>query len=84
MFFFLMIRRPPSFTQSRSSAASDVYKRQMINKGLNTTPAEALNGTSVLNTISLLNGADILRVHDVAQAREAVELVGFYNKCQNL
>ncbi len=56
----------------------------MINKVLNTTPAEALNGTSVLNTISLLNGADILRVHDVAQAREAVELVGFYNKCQNL
>jgi dihydropteroate synthase len=61
-----------------------VSRKSMINKVLNTTPAEALNGTSVLNTISLLNGADILRVHDVAQAREAVELVGFYNKCQNL
>jgi len=39
----------------------------------------------VLNTIALLNGADILRVHDVKKAREAIELVGnFCNFAQNL
>ena len=43
IFFFLMIRRPPRSTQSRSSAASDVYKRQMLNeahKALHTLAAE--------------------------------------------
>jgi dihydropteroate synthase len=50
----------------------------MINKVLQTKPEEAMNGTTVINTIALLNGADILRVHDVKEAREAIELVGFY------
>lgn len=48
-------------------------RKRMINEVLGITPDEALNGTTVLNTIALLNGADILRVHDV---REAVECVG--------
>ncbi|PIZ05286.1 MAG: dihydropteroate synthase, partial [Flavobacteriales bacterium CG_4_10_14_0_8_um_filter_32_5] len=42
---------------------------------LGTTPQQALNGTSVLNTIALLKGASILRVHDVKEANEAVKLV---------
>jgi dihydropteroate synthase len=46
----------------------------MIQKVLNCTAAEALNGTTVLNTIALLKGADIIRVHDVAEAREAVRI----------
>jgi dihydropteroate synthase len=50
----------------------------MINKVLRTQPEEALNGTTVINTIALLHGADILRVHDVKEAREAIELTGFY------
>jgi Dihydropteroate synthase (EC 2.5.1.15) len=51
---------------------------------LGTTPQAAENGTTVLNTIALLNGADILRVHDVKNAREAIELVGtFCNFAQN-
>ena len=52
----------------------------MINKVLGTTPQEALNGTTVLNTLALLNGANILRVHDVKEAVEAVKLVDFYKK----
>lgn len=52
-----------------------VSRKSMINKVLNTTPDKALNGTTVLNTIALLNGASILRVHDVKQAVEAVKLV---------
>jgi Dihydropteroate synthase and related enzymes len=39
-------------------------------------PEEALNGTTVLNTIALMNGANILRVHDVKQANEAIKLCG--------
>ncbi len=52
-------------------------RKSMINKVLNTKPENALNGTTVLNTIALQNGADILRVHDVKQAVEAVKIVTF-------
>ena len=51
-----------------------ISRKSMIYKTLKTTPQEALNGTTVLNTIALLNGADILRVHDVKEAVEAVKL----------
>lgn len=53
-----------------------VSRKSMINKVLNTSPAGALNGTTVLNTIALLKGAKILRVHDVKEAVEAVKLCG--------
>lgn len=52
-----------------------VSRKSMINKVLGTTPKEALNGTTVLNTIALLKGTKILRVHDVKEAKEAVLLV---------
>ncbi len=54
-------------------------RKGMINKIINTTPVTALNGTSVLNTIALLNGANILRVHDVTEAKQVIKLVDFYN-----
>lgn len=61
-----------------------ISRKSLINKVLHTTPDTAENGTTVLNTIALLNGADILRVHDVKNAREAIELVGtFCNFAQN-
>ncbi|MDQ3552690.1 MAG: dihydropteroate synthase [Bacteroidota bacterium] len=50
-------------------------RKATIYKTLGVTADEALNGTTVLNTISLLKGADILRVHDVKEAVEAVKLV---------
>ena len=52
-----------------------VSRKSMIYKVLGFTPNEALNGTTVLNTIALLRGASILRVHDVKEAVEAVRLV---------
>lgn len=52
-----------------------VSRKSMITRLLNITPQEALNGTTVLDTISLLKGADILRVHDVKEAVEAVKIV---------
>ena len=50
-------------------------RKSMITKTLGIKNADALNGTTVLNTIALLNGANILRVHDVKEAKEAVKLV---------
>jgi dihydropteroate synthase len=52
-------------------------RKSMIYKVLNTNAEEALNGTTVLNTIALIKGANILRVHDV---KEAVEAVNLYTK----
>lgn len=53
-----------------------ISRKTMIYKALGCTANEALNGTTVLNTISLMKGASILRVHDVKEAVEAVKLVG--------
>ena len=62
-----------------------ISRKSLIFKVLHTTPSFAENGTTVLNTIALLNGADLLRVHDVKNAREAIELVStFCNFAQNL
>ena len=62
-----------------------ISRKSLINKVLGTTPQTADNATTVLNTIALLNGADLLRVHDVKKAREAIELVGtFCNFAQNI
>ena len=55
-----------------------ISRKSLIFKVLGTTPQAAENGTTVLNTIALLHGADILRVHDVKNAREAIELVGTF------
>ena len=56
-----------------------ISRKATIYKTLHTTSDDALNGTTVLNTIGLLNGANILRVHDVREAKEAILLVEAYN-----
>jgi len=53
-----------------------ISRKSTIYKTLGVSANEALNGTTVLNTIGLQNGANILRVHDVKEAMEAVKLVG--------
>ena len=52
-----------------------VSRKSMIHKTLGTDAAHALNGTTVLNTVALQKGAHILRVHDVKEAQEAVQLI---------
>lgn len=52
-----------------------ISRKSMIYKFLGGTPDEALNGTTILNTVALMKGADILRVHDVRAAVEAVNIV---------
>lgn len=57
-----------------------VSRKSMIYKLLGGTSEDALNGTSIINTISLLKGANILRVHDVKAASEAVQIVNAMNR----
>lgn len=57
-----------------------ISRKSLIFKVLGTTPQAAENGTTVLNTIALLNGADILRVHDVKNANEATRLVDTFHQ----
>lgn len=59
---------------------SGLSRKSMINKVLGIKPEEALNGTSALNMLALLNGADMLRVHDVKQAVEVVKLFEKYHE----
>lgn len=51
-----------------------ISRKSMITKALGITPENALNGTTVLNTLALVRGASVLRVHDVREAAEAVKL----------
>ena len=53
-----------------------ISRKSMIYKLLGSSPEESLHGTSVLNTVALLSGASILRVHDVKEAVECVKIVG--------
>jgi dihydropteroate synthase len=56
-----------------------ISRKSMIYKTLNNSPKEALNGTTVLNTIALQKGAHILRVHDVKEAVECIKLIESLN-----
>ena len=58
-----------------------ISRKSMIYKLLESTPEEALNGTSILNTIALLKGANLLRVHDVKAATEAIAIVQKMKSC---
>ena len=59
-----------------------VSRKSMIYKLLETTPEEAMNGTTALHTIALLKGANILRVHDVKEAVESIKIVQKMKACQ--
>ena len=58
-------------------------RKSMIWKALAIQPEDALNGTSILNTIALQNGASILRVHDVKEAKECVKIFGLLSSSIN-
>jgi dihydropteroate synthase len=74
---YTMLRNLEKLRINRLPILGGISRKSMINKVLNTKPSEALNGTTVLNTIALLHGANILRVHDVKEAREVIEIVRY-------
>lgn len=75
-----LMRSLPEFLAFERPLLVGISRKTMIYQLLESTPAESLNGTTVLNTYALLNGADILRVHDVKAAVEAVKIT---NKLKN-
>ncbi len=72
---FEMLRRLGDFSIAGLPLLVGISRKSMIWKTLQVTAEEALTGTISLNTIALLRGADILRVHDVKEAVQAVKLV---------
>jgi dihydropteroate synthase len=72
---FEILRRFRDFSIAGLPLTAGISRKSMIWKTLGVTPGEALNGTSVLNAVALLGGADILRVHDVKEAVESVTLI---------
>lgn len=71
---FEIMCRLNEFSVLQLPLLAGLSRKSMIWKTLGTTPEQALNGTTALNAIAILNGADIIRVHDVAEAVQAVKL----------
>ncbi|MFN4284692.1 MAG: dihydropteroate synthase [Lacibacter sp.] len=72
---FRLLRELKAFSMLGCPVLAGLSRKSTIYKTLGCTADEALNGTTVLNTVALLNGASLLRVHDVKEAVEAVQLV---------
>ena len=72
---FTLLSRLDEFRSLGMPVLAGLSRKSMINRVLKINPESALNGTTVLNTIALLKGVNILRVHDVKEAIEAISLV---------
>ena len=72
---YRLLNALPHFTTFDMPILVGVSRKSMIYNLLGTTPEKSLNGTSVLNTLALLGGGDLLRVHDVKEAVETVKIV---------
>lgn len=75
---FSLLRNLSFFTQLKRPVLAGLSRKGTVYKTLGVKPEEALNGSTVLHTIALLNGASILRVHDVKEAAETIKLVKAY------
>lgn len=75
---FLLLKNLAVFKMLERPILAGLSRKGMIYKSLENTPEHALNGTTVLNTIALMNSASVLRVHDALEAAEAVKLMQVY------
>ncbi|WP_028526758.1 dihydropteroate synthase [Runella limosa] len=72
---YVLLRELRAFEALEVPLLVGVSRKSMIWRKLDITPDQSLNGTTALNTVAILNGANILRVHDVKEAIEVVKLV---------
>lgn len=79
---FELLKKLSNFKIFNLPVLAGLSRKSLIYKTLNTTPGGSLNGTTVLNTIALINGASILRVHDVKEAVEVIRLINLINNYQ--
>jgi dihydropteroate synthase len=70
-----LLNRLDSFKVFQLPVMVGLSRKSMLWKWLGIKPEEALNSTTVANTMALLGGADIIRVHDVKEAAEAIEIL---------
>ncbi|MEO6539067.1 MAG: dihydropteroate synthase [Ferruginibacter sp.] len=77
---FELLKNLSVFKMLEKPILAGLSRKATIYRTLNVEASEALNGTTVLNTLALQNGADILRVHDVKEAKEVVLLMEEYKK----
>ncbi|RYF82598.1 MAG: dihydropteroate synthase [Chitinophagaceae bacterium] len=77
---FQLLRELQFFQQLNKPLMVGLSRKATVYKTLQITPEQALNGSTVMHTIALLNGAHILRVHDVKEAKQAIELLQAYKK----
>lgn len=77
---FQILKQLSVFSIINKPVLAGLSRKSTIYKTLGTTAAAALNGTTVLNTMALMNGASILRVHDVKEAVETIKLFNAYKK----
>jgi dihydropteroate synthase len=77
---FQLLKQLNDFATLDFPLLAGLSRKSMINKIIHSSAVTALNGTTVLNTIALHNGASILRVHDVKEAKQAIDLFEFYKK----
>jgi dihydropteroate synthase len=75
---FKLLKHLPELNAFGYPVLVGISRKSMVNKVIHTSPVTALNGTTVLHTIALLNGAKMLRVHDVNEAKQAIALVEYY------
>lgn len=71
---YLMINMIPKLKQFGYPVLTGISRKSMISKLLNIVTKDTLNGTSCLNTIALMKGTDIIRVHDIKEAKEIIEI----------
>jgi dihydropteroate synthase len=76
---YVLLRHLEDFKILNCPILVGVSRKSMIWRKLNISPNDSLNGSTVLNTVALMKGANILRVHDVKEAMEAVFLVSMFN-----
>jgi dihydropteroate synthase len=77
---FELFNKLDTFQSFKLPILAGISRKSMIHKVLNISSKEALNGTTVLNTLALTKGASILRVHDVKEAKEVIDLFSFAKK----
>jgi dihydropteroate synthase len=76
---FSLLKQLQSFSFLELPLLVGLSRKSMIWRTLGIEPGEALNGTSVLHTLALQNGAAILRVHDVKEAKQCIKLLEIYH-----
>lgn len=77
---YTLLRNLPIFEQLQVPLLAGLSRKSMLYKVLETSPSEALNATTAANTLALIGGASILRVHDVKEAAETIKIFNHFRE----